>query len=62
MKKLQLIIITIFLTHIVHGQSLKSLSNQLWDQVQNCASMYEDVDETGIIEYNELIDDSKMDI
>lgn len=59
MKKQLLIIITVFFTHIVYGQSSKNLSGQLWDQVQNCYSMFEDVDEDGTIDYDEIIDDSK---
>ncbi|MCD4725901.1 MAG: hypothetical protein K8R63_13770 [Bacteroidales bacterium] len=59
MKKQLFIIITIFLTHIVYGQSSGSLSDQLWDQVQNCYSMIEDVDEDGTLDFDEIINDSK---
>lgn len=37
----------------------KSLSDQLWERVQVCNSMFEDFDEDGNTDYDELIDDSK---
>ncbi|MBN1638701.1 MAG: hypothetical protein JW866_07030, partial [Ignavibacteriales bacterium] len=58
--KTQLLVITIFfLTIIVYGQQSKNLSEQMWERVQPCYSMFEDYDEDGKIDYDELIDDSK---
>lgn len=37
----------------------RTLSEQMWERVKTCYSMFEDYDEDGKIDYDELIDDSK---
>ncbi|MBN1950783.1 MAG: hypothetical protein JW801_06240 [Bacteroidales bacterium] len=36
-----------------------TLSEQLWDRVSECYSMFEDMDEDGEADYNQIIDDSR---
>ncbi len=47
-----------FFTNL-NAQSTKSLSQQLWDEVQPCYSNFEDMDDDGKVDFDELIDDSK---
>ena len=54
-----LTILLIFLSHAIHAQNKETLSEKLWKQVQSCYSMFEDVDEDGKVDYDEIIDDSK---
>jgi hypothetical protein len=37
----------------------ETLSEKLWKQVQRCYSMFEDIDDDGKVDYDEIIDDSK---
>lgn len=58
-KKKKVLVILIFpLTIALHSQSGSTLSEQLWNMVESCYSMFEDIDDDGKVDYNELIDDS----
>lgn len=37
----------------------QNLSQQLWQRSQNCHSMFEDMDDDGHVDYDEIVDDSK---
>ena len=59
MKKLIITSIVLILTVNAWGQATKTLSGQLWERVDDCYSMFEDMDDDGKIDYDEIIDDSK---
>jgi len=59
MKKIAILFISIFMSGNAFSQSNKSLSQLLWDRVKNCSNNFEDMDEDGSIDFEELIDDSK---
>ncbi len=60
MKKQLVIITSIFFSHIVHTQTTKSLSKQLWENAQSCYSeLTNALDEGEKIMNGEIIDDSK---
>ena len=48
-----------FLAFQAYGQKTDGLSKLLWNEVENCYSMLEDIDEDGKIDIDELVDDSK---
>jgi len=49
----------IFISQVIYAQNNESLKEKLWKQVQSCYSMFEDMDEDGKVDYDEIIDDSK---
>ena len=51
--------ILIFISQVIQAQNNEPLSEKLWKQVQDCYSMFEDMDEDGKVDYDEIIDDSK---
>ncbi|MEO0469138.1 MAG: hypothetical protein AAF206_05920 [Bacteroidota bacterium] len=56
MNRICFILLTFFfLNHL----SAQSLSEQLWQKVENCWSHFEDMDEDGKVDYDELIDDAR---
>ena len=57
MKNIMLILIVLIST-IGFGQTQKTLSDILWSRVNSCYSMFEDMDDDGIPDFNK-IDDSK---
>jgi hypothetical protein len=59
MKHFSYLIILIFISQAIYAQNNNSLSDSLWAQVQSCYSMFEDMDEDGKVDYDEIIDDSK---
>lgn len=59
MKKTGLLIIILSVFLNVNGQDNQTLSEKLWEQVQSCYSMFEDMDGDGQVDYDEIIDDSR---
>jgi len=59
MKNAVFLTILILLSKIPYAQNNEPLSDRLWQQVQSCYSMFEDMDEDGKLDYDEIIDDSK---
>jgi len=56
----KVILLFLFLTYpTIKAQNSTVLSEQLWKQVQDCYTMFEDMDEDGKIDYDEVIDDAK---
>ncbi len=51
-------LLVFLLTIVVKGQNSEDLDKLLWKRVQNCYSLFEDENEDGVPDYNE-IDDSK---
>jgi hypothetical protein len=59
MKHIKYLPLLLFLCQASHAQKNETLSEKLWKQVQSCYSMFEDIDDDGKVDYDEIIDDSK---
>lgn len=59
MKYTTCLALLIFIPQSLIAQKNETLSEKLWEQVESCYSMFEDIDDDGEVDYDEIIDDSK---